>query len=104
MMIENPIPQPSGLNHTFNLEDVYDEHDEKPLPIPQPRTRAVNEQYQQQQQHFGGYSENVLRAMMKDVLIEYLTNDYSKNLTENVIKQTINTLIKEGKITTKKRV
>jgi len=103
MMIENPIPQPSGLNHTFNLEDVYDEHDEKPLPIPQPRTRAVNEQYQQQQQ-FGGYSENVLRAMMKDVLIEYLTNDYSKNLTENVIKQTINTLIKEGKITTKKRV
>jgi ribosomal protein L19E len=111
MMIENPIPQPMGINHTFNLEDVYDEHDEKPLPTPQPRTRAVNEQYQQQpqttighQQQFAGYSENVLRAMMKDVLIEYLTNDYSKNLTENVIKQTINTLIKEGKITTKKRV
>jgi hypothetical protein len=60
--------------------------------------------YQQPQQGFGGYSENVLKAMMKDVLIEYLSNEYSKNLTETVIKQTINTLINEGKITTKKKV
>ena len=74
MMMENPTPKPSGLNHTFNLEDVYDEYDEKPLPIPQPKRGVVNEQYQQpqttmNQQQFGGYSENVLRAMMKDVLI-----------------------------------
>lgn len=106
-MRESPIPKMSGPNHTFNLEDVYDVADEKPIPIPQPRRHQVNEQYQQPQQQYnnlGGYSENVLKAMMKDVLIEYLTNEYSKNLTENVIKQTINTLIKEGKITTKKRI
>lgn len=104
-MRENPIAQPSGLNHTFTLDDVHDLADEKPMPIPQPRKQSIQENYQQpQQQAFGGYSENVLRAMIKDVLIEYLSNEYSKNLTESVIKQTISTLINEGKITTKKKV
>ena len=104
-MKENPIQQPMGVNHTFSLDDVYDIADEKPMPIPQARQKMVQESYQQPtQQNFGGYSENVLRAMMKDVLIEYLVNDYSKNLTEAVIKQTISTLLNEGKITTKKKV
>jgi hypothetical protein len=105
-MKENPIQQPTGLNHTFTLDDVYDIADEKPMPPPQPRRQSIQENtnYQQPQQGFGGYSENVLKAMMKDVLIEYLSNEYSKNLTETVIKQTINTLINEGKITTKKKV
>ena len=43
-----------------------------------------------------------LRDMIKDVLIEFLTNDYNKTITENTIKKTINTLIKEGKIKTKR--
>jgi hypothetical protein len=103
-MMENPIPQPTGLNHTFRLEDVYDIADEKPMPTPQTRKQPIQESYQQPMQNFGGYSENVLKAMMKDVLIEYLVNDYSKNLTEAVIKQTISTLLNEGKITTKKKV
>lgn len=106
-MMENPIAQPTGLNHTFTLDDVYDIADEKPMPLPTAKPRvSVNEQqlYQQPQQHFAGYSENVLKAMMKDVLIEYLSNEYSKNLTESVIKQTITTLINEGKISVKKKV
>jgi hypothetical protein len=102
-MMENPIAQPTGLNHTFTLEDVYDIADEKPMPIPQARKQPIQENYQQPQQ-LGGHSDNVLRAMMKDVLIEYLSNEYSKNLTESVIKQTISTLINEGKITAKKKV
>ena len=109
-MKENPIPQPMGLNHTFSLDDVYDIADEKPMPIPQGRRPVVQENYHQpthqptqQQQHFAGYSENVLRAMMKDVLIEYLANEYTKNLSENVIKQTLTTLINEGKIAVKKK-
>ena len=47
-------------------------------------------------------SETVLRGIIKDVLLEFLTVDYSKNLTEGVIKKTINTLIKEGKLKTKR--
>lgn len=104
-MKENPIAQPTGLNHTFTLDDVSDIAYEKPMPTPQARKQPVQENYQQPtQQQFDGYSENVLRAMIKDVLIEYLSNEYSKNLTESVIKQTITTLINEGKITTKKKV
>jgi len=102
-MMENPIPQPNGLNHTFNLEDVYNVADEKPMPTPQSRKQSIQESHQPTQE-FSSYSENALKAMIKDVLIEYLSNEYSKNLTESVIKQTINTLINEGKITTKKKV
>jgi hypothetical protein len=47
-------------------------------------------------------NKNELKDIIKDVLVEYLFNDYSKNLTESVIKKTINTLIKEGKISPKK--
>ena len=103
-MRENPIAQPSGLNHTFTLDDVSDIAYEKPMPTPQARKQPIQETHQQPQQNFGGHSENVLRAMIKDVLIEYLSNEYSKNLTESVIKQTITTLINEGKVTTKKKV
>ena len=75
------------------------------MPTPQSRRQTVQENYQQPiQQQFGGYNEDALRGMIKDVLIEYLSNEYSKNLTESVIKQTITTLINEGKITTKKKV
>jgi hypothetical protein len=82
---------------------MYDIADEKPMPIPQSKRIQENQQ-KSSQQNIGGYTDSKLREMMKDVLIEYLSNEYSKNLTEEVIKQTITTLIKEGKITTKKRV
>lgn len=47
---------------------------------------------------------NELKGIIKDTLIEYLSGEYSKTLTEGVIKQTINTLIKEGKLTVKKKI
>lgn len=103
-MRENPIPQPTGLSHTFTLDDVSDVAYEKPMPIPQAKKQPIKETYQQpMQEQFGGYNENGLREMIKDVLIEYLTNEYSKNLTESVIKQTITTLIKEGKVNATKK-
>jgi hypothetical protein len=102
-MLETPIPQVSGFNHTFNLDDVDDLVHEKQIPLPSSR-RITENNNQQPQGLYGGYSENVLKAMMKDVLLEFLSTEYTKNITERVIKQTLNTLIKEGKITTKKIV
>jgi hypothetical protein len=105
-MLENPIPQVS-MGHTFNLSDVSDLIDDKPMPTPtaRPKTnRTINENVN----HYNNNSDlitinrNELKDMIKDVLIEFLINDYSKNLTENAIKKTINTLIKEGKISPKK--
>ncbi len=48
--------------------------------------------------------KNELKGMIKDTLIDYLSGEYAKTLTETVIKQTINTLIKEGKLTVKKKI
>jgi len=105
-MLENPIAQPT-INHTFNLEDVSDLIDEKPMPAPStPKTqtkRVMNEQMVQHDNDKFTVSESALRGIIKDVLVEYLAADYSKNLTEGVIKKTINTLIKEGKIKTTRK-
>jgi hypothetical protein len=96
-MLENPISQPK-MNHTFNLDDVSDLIDEKPITTQTPKNR-VNESVIKGDMIT--ISESSLKDMIKDVLIEYLSGDYSKNITEGVIKKTINTLIKEGKIKTK---
>lgn len=101
-MLENPIVQPT-MNHTFNLDDVSDLI-EKPMPAPSARPVArtkINESVMSQQNDKFTVSESELRDVIKDVLIEYLTGEYQKQLTEGVIKKTINTLIKEGKIKTK---
>ena len=105
-MLENPIQQPT-MNHSFSLDDVSDLIDEKPMPAPStprtiPNNKQINESMVQQTNDTFTVSESALRGIIKDVLIEYLSVDYSKNLTEGVIKKTINTLIKEGKIKTKK--
>jgi len=100
-MLENQIPQ-ATINHTFNLDDVSDLVEQRQAP------QLIQNK---QQSNVGGVvkndndtftvSEAILRGIIKDVVVEYLTVDYAKNLTEATIKKTINTLIREGKIKTK---
>lgn len=93
-MINNPIPQMGGPNPTFNIEDVADII---------PSQRQVVKETIAPMKVTSTVDESKLRELIKDVLIEYLTTDYTKSLTENVIKKTINTLIREGKIQQKKK-
>jgi hypothetical protein len=112
-MMENPIPQLSGPNHTFNLEDV-DDLVEKPMPMNHRPNTRVNENVQQQQpiqQNANDtftVSESTLVRIVEDIidkkLNNFMTETYNKTLTEQAIKKTINTLIKEGKVKTKKKV
>lgn len=105
-MLAHPIPQ-ATMNHTFSLDDVSDLIDDKPMPAPQVKRRTnINEQTTNytNNSNMVTIDKNELRDVIKDVLIEYLTQEYSKNLTESVIKKTINTLIKEGKVSNKKSV
>ncbi len=95
-MLENPITQPT-MGHTFNLDDVSDLINEKPM---QTNNKNLNETIVNGDMIT--ISKSGLRDMIKDVLIEYLSVDYSKNISESVIKKTINTLVKEGKIKTKR--
>tara|TARA_R110000796_G_scaffold61077_2_gene141428 strand:- start:67626 stop:68228 length:603 start_codon:yes stop_codon:yes gene_type:complete len=104
-MIKNPIVQSNPMmSSSFSLQDVSELVEPKKQPQvrkPQPQ-QIMNENVISQTNDKFTVSEASLRGIIKDVLVEYLAADYSKNLTEGVIKKTINTLIKEGKIKTKK--
>tara|TARA_R110001592_G_scaffold292834_1_gene562323 strand:- start:3434 stop:4027 length:594 start_codon:yes stop_codon:yes gene_type:complete len=99
LMRDNPIVQSNPMMpNSFSLDDVPDLVQPKQTRQPIPK---MNENVIKQDDKFT-VSEASLRGIIKDVLVEYLAADYSKNLTEGVIKKTINTLIKEGKIKTKR--
>lgn len=110
-MIKQPIPQMSMANNTFTLDDVSDLI-EKPLPRNTPVTKRpqILETRQPISQVNDTFtvSETALRGIIQDVvnkqLLEFMSETFAKKLTEEAIKKTINTLIKEGKISTKKRV
>lgn len=100
-MLKNPIKKPNiSLSNTFSLEDVYDEDFGKPMPTNYIPKQQVREQVTQP--NYGSVDRNEIKGLIKEVLMEFMVNEYSKNLTENTIKKTINTLIKEGKIRVKK--
>lgn len=121
-MQNNPIQQPTwNPTHSFDLSDVPDLI-EKPIVNPQYRQPAQRPQQNQQlaeQQYQPQYqqpqyqqpiqegmmlvNEAQLRQMMKDYMLEFMSNTFTKNLSEEVIKKTIGTLIKEGKITVKQQ-
>lgn len=93
--------QTPGTSAAFSLDDMGDLLQEKPMPVPSVPKNSINEQSMMNNQPTYSFNETELRSIIKDVLIEYLATDYTKNLTEGVIKKTINTLIKEGKVKTK---
>lgn len=103
-MIENPIPVPNnfGGGSTFSAEDVQE--------LIKPR---VNERVQQPTynapisnvqitntagQMLISITEAELDKKINDALLKFMAETFSRNLTENTIKKTISTLIREGKI------
>jgi len=112
-MMKQPIPQMSMAGTTFSLDDVSELVD-KPLPttLSNPkRPASIQENRQPIVQNVNDsftVSETALRGIIKDVvkdeLLEFMSETFTKKLTEQAIKKTINTLIREGKITTKKKV
>ena len=101
MMLENPIAQPT-MDYGFNLDGLTDLIEPKPNLQTQPQPSRMNEgSVIKNPNDTFTVSETALRGIIKDVLVEYLANDFSKKLTEATIKKTINTLIKEGKVKTK---
>lgn len=105
-MMQTPIPQMQSpfQTGTFSLEDVQDIIPQQRQPQ-YPSTPRTNPQYVTEQAQVGAnpngtftVSESALRAIVKDVLLEFMTTTFTKNLSEEVIKKTITTLVKEGKI------
>jgi hypothetical protein len=97
-MLKNPIPQLQGPPSKFSLEDLGDLV-EQPQRKPQPlRESSGNHQPQM------SIDANMLKAMVKEAVAEYFKESYEKRITETTIAKTINLLIKEGKLQTKKKI
>jgi hypothetical protein len=99
MMKKNPAPV-----QNFKLEDDSELDDIKMTPNKrQPYTTqptSLNEN--RSGSDMITISKSELKQMISEGVQNYLTQSYNKTLSESVIKQTMNILIKEGKLTLKK--
>jgi signal recognition particle GTPase len=77
------------------------------MPSPQQyQQQRINEQQQYQQQPVQqsmNVNEQMIRAIVKEELLNILGGEFTKQIRENAIKSTIQTLIKEGKVKTTTR-
>ena len=109
VMLESPIPKLSGPSHTFTLDDVADLQ-EKPMGYPKtpkatPKT-VFNESIQSNSDRISVTREQ-LKEMVNEIVNERLVELFMKasaqKITEDTVKKTLNGLIKEGKLTAKKK-
>ena len=108
VMLERPIPQLTNPNYTFSLNDVADLADDKPMGFPKtPKTNVIRESVTNN----SGYvtvSKQELNEMVSNLvnekLLEFFTKNYNKMVTEDAVKKTISMLVKEGKLTPKKKI
>lgn len=94
-MLKNPIPQLQRPPSSFTLEDVQDVVVKPQARKPLTEGAHANDLIT--------VSKSELKSMINEAITQFFTQAYNKNLTEAAIKQTINTLIKEGKINVKKK-
>jgi Glu-tRNA(Gln) amidotransferase subunit E-like FAD-binding protein len=101
-MIKNPIPQLQGPPSSFSLEDLGElvEKPQSKFKSPSVPLRESSGSYQQQMT----IDPNMLKSMVKEAVAEYFKESYEKRITETTIAKTINLLIKEGKLQTKKKI
>jgi hypothetical protein len=99
-MIKKPIQQLSGPNHTFSLQDIGPL---EPQPARQQQPR-VNEGLAHKSGNMITISEGRLNEMIEEKVNEVLQRILLKNITEQTIKKTVTTLMREGKLITKKKI
>ncbi len=109
LMISKPIPPASMSMASVISGDLLDEEegDEKPLIFSnKPKKLAqkpINEIAQRGNSDMITVSKTQLNEMINEKLLEFFTKSYNKTLIEDTIKRTVSTLIKEGKMTVKKK-
>jgi hypothetical protein len=67
--------------------------------------RPVQEQvqYQQPVAQYAGLDEQQIRRIVKDEMIDFVTNHFTQNLSEQIKKTMLKQMIAEGKIKVKPR-
>ena len=104
-MLEKRMPQLTMPPSKFTLEDMSDLDDTPMTPNKRnPITKTpIRENVIAKNSDMITISKAELNEMINTKLMDFLTKSYNKTLTEETIKRTINLLIKEGKLTTKKK-
>jgi hypothetical protein len=95
IMIKKPIPRVTTLPQKFTLDEVSDLVDKPKRP-----KRIVNENTNNSDRL--NISINDLNTLIDERVNKILAESFIKHISEQSIKKTITTLIKEGKITNKK--
>ena len=102
-MLKNRIPRLSAPPSKFTAEDIS-RITGAPLKTPTQPRPMVNENVQRPQgSDMITLSKSELKEMINEGISTFFKQVYDKTLTEETIKKTINLLIKEGKITPKKK-
>jgi hypothetical protein len=111
-MLKNPIPKPTmgALNSSFSLEgleDLIEKPAKRPVNPNQfkspgvPLREAAGGSYQSEQMVTMSVSQ--LNELIDNRINKALAEMFTKTISEQTIKKTINTLVSEGKITVKKK-
>lgn len=106
-MLKNPIPKPTMSFSKFSLEGLEDLI-EKPVKKQAPQIKNTNVPLRESvsngnQQQMITISLPELNKLIENKVNEMLAKQFVKMISEQSIKKTINTLITEGKIQTKKK-
>lgn len=99
-MLKNRIPRLSAPPSKFSAEDISRITG---APIKQPKQVVTENQNRVQNSDMITISRSELQNMINESINTFFKQTYDKTITEEAIKKTINLLIKEGKITTKKK-
>jgi hypothetical protein len=102
-MLKNPIPRLSGPPSKVSAEDI--------ARLTGAKIRTPQQQQQRQVISEGRMSDDMItisKSQLQDMINEsintFFKQTYNKTVTEETIKKTINLLIKEGKIQTKRKI
>jgi hypothetical protein len=103
-MLKNRIPRLSAPPSKFTAEDIS-RITGAPIKKPTQPKPMVNENIQKPQQNseMVTISKTELKEMINEGINTFFKQVYDKTITEETIKKTINLLIREGKIATKKK-
>ena len=100
-MLKKPIPKPSMSFSKFSL-DGLEELVEKPVKnVQQQQRQPLKETQRQTSSDMITISASQLNELIDKRVNEVIANMFVKTLSEQTIKKTIGTLIKEGRITKK---
>ena len=99
-MIDKHIPKITSMPSKFSLDGLEDLVDKKPN-----RSQPIREAQRPRQvdSDMLTISKSELNEMIENKVNEMIAKLYTKTISEQAIKKTINTLISEGKISTKKK-